>query len=63
MLQDELAALRRVVDENPSMIYLGGDETIDLVFDLAPVVNRAQAARPRPAALRGSDQTPFRSKE
>ncbi len=54
-LQDELTALRQVVDENPSVIYLGGNESVDLVFDLAPVASRPEAGRARPAVFREPD--------
>ena len=51
LLQKELATVRRVMDEHSPRIYLGGNERVDLVFDLAPVAARPAASRVRPAVL------------
>ncbi len=55
LLEEELAALRRVVDEHPPVIYLGGNDRVDLVYDLAPVAARPVALQVEPAILQEFD--------
>jgi hypothetical protein len=46
-LERELQALRRLAAEHSSVVYLGGDESVDLVLDLESLAGRApQAAVP-----------------
>lgn len=53
-LEMELEQLRRLASE-PPVLYLGGDETFDLVFDLADYrqVGREETARPAVLPDRG----------
>jgi hypothetical protein len=49
-IEGELATLRRLAAERPSVIYLGGDERVDLILDLART-QPANGSRFVPAAL------------
>ena len=51
LLHEELAALRRVVDEHQPVVYLGGNDRVDLVYDLAPVAARTAALQVQPAVV------------
>lgn len=47
-LREEIRALRALVDENPPLLYLGGDDHVDLVFDFLPAADDG-GRRARPA--------------
>lgn len=48
-LREDLQALRALIDENPPVLYLGGDDRVDLVLDLLPVAEPGEVGRLRPA--------------
>lgn len=49
-LADQLKQLREQEKASSPVLYLGGDDQIDLVFDLRRVAGRGRTAQPRPAS-------------
>ncbi len=72
-LEEELHLLRRLASEARPVVYLGGNERVDLVLDLARLKGRPDGlaewpgmeAGPRPADLRPAELRPadFRPKQ
>lgn len=58
LLMQELQALKTSLHDTQAapIIYLGGNETLDLVLDLAPVWEDATTLGQRPAVLGGADR-------
>jgi hypothetical protein len=48
-LERELRALRRLAAEHSPVVYLGGDESVDLVLDLDSLAGAVPASGARPA--------------
>lgn len=55
-LREELEALRALVDENPPLLYLGGDERVDLVFDFLPAADARGSGQARPALASSAEE-------
>lgn len=50
-LEQELARLRQLADESRPVLYLGGDETFDVMYDLGGYENLPEANAVRPVSL------------
>jgi hypothetical protein len=51
-LAEELATIRRIADEQQPVLYLGGDEDFDVLYDLAAYTSDERSGGARPAAIR-----------
>ena len=50
-MQSELEQIRRLADDSSPVLYLGGDETVDVLFDLRDYDTYIDSNNIRPASL------------